>query len=97
MAEILQGRYQLEDTLGQGGMGITYKATDLQTLQTVAVKQLHLSRLKDWKALELFEREAAILQQLHHPRLPPTATIFRLKPPPTRSFALCRIISQGKR
>lgn len=96
MPEILQGRYQLEDTLGQGGMGITYKATDLRTLQTVAVKQLHLSRLKDWKALELFEREAAILQQLHHPRLPAYRDYFSIETASDAQFCLVQDYIAGK-
>ncbi len=51
-------------------MGVTYKAFDLETQRPVAIKQLHLSRMQEWKTLEMFEREAHILQQLSHPRIP---------------------------
>ena len=36
----------------------------------VAVKELALGRLKTWKQLELFEREAATLRGLSHPGIP---------------------------
>ena len=36
----------------------------------VAVKELALGRIKSWKQLELFEREAATLRGLRHPGIP---------------------------
>ncbi|MCM1104968.1 MAG: protein kinase [Clostridium sp.] len=36
---VLAGQYVIEQTLGQGGFGITYKATDHKTGMTVAVKE----------------------------------------------------------
>lgn len=36
---ILAGQYVIEQVLGQGGFGITYKATDYKTGQSVAVKE----------------------------------------------------------
>ena len=36
----LDGRYQVEDLIGVGGMSYVYKATDLKTGDTVAVKIL---------------------------------------------------------
>lgn len=40
------GQFRLEGTLGQGGFGITYLATDLQLQRSVAIKELFHS---DWK------------------------------------------------
>ena len=68
--QILQKRYRLDRILGKGSMGTTYKAYDTDTRQPVAVKVLHFSRVQEWKVLEMFEREASILQQLDHPRIP---------------------------
>ena len=45
-------RYQLKSLLGQGGMGRTYKAIDLQTQQHVAVKIISLKQINDWKKVE---------------------------------------------
>jgi hypothetical protein len=36
----------------------------------VAIKQLDLRRVDDWKAVELFEREARVLASLDHPQIP---------------------------
>lgn len=36
----------------------------------VAIKAMSLKGLKDWKQLELFQREAVVLQGLSHPSIP---------------------------
>ena len=68
--EVVEGRYRIVRLLGQGAFGKTYAAKDQQTGQQVAVKQLSLAHLDDWKSVELFEREARILATLSHPRIP---------------------------
>jgi hypothetical protein len=67
---VLLGRYRVIRTLGKGGFGTTWAATDQQTGEAVAIKALDLSRVDDWKAVELFEREAHTLEQLDHPNIP---------------------------
>ena len=36
----------------------------------VAIKAMSLKGLRDWKQLELFQREAVVLQSLTHPSIP---------------------------
>lgn len=36
----------------------------------VAIKAMSLKGLRDWKQLELFQREAVVLQGLAHPSIP---------------------------
>ncbi|MDO5133665.1 MAG: hypothetical protein Q4D81_11910 [Eubacteriales bacterium] len=36
---ILHGRYIIQDVLGQGGSGVTYRALDYQTGESVAIKE----------------------------------------------------------
>jgi hypothetical protein len=67
---ILGDRYQVERELGSGGFGTTYAAIDLESERRVAVKVLDLRRVDDWKAVELFEREARVLRTLDHPGIP---------------------------
>jgi ankyrin repeat protein len=55
--------------LGEGGTAVTYQAR-ADSGEPVALKRLPLARLKDWKQLELFEREAKVLRTLDHPGIP---------------------------
>ncbi|MEA5418485.1 serine/threonine-protein kinase [Spirulina sp. CCNP1310] len=66
----LGGRYSLTTALGQGGMGRTYGGQVMATGQPVAIKIVSLHQSRDWKVIELFEREAKILAQLDHPAIP---------------------------
>jgi serine/threonine protein kinase, bacterial len=60
--------YQILKTLGQGGMGTTYLAWDRAKL--LVLKEMNADMVEIAKARELFEREAKILQSLHHPGIP---------------------------
>ena len=66
---MIADRYEVLKTLGQGTFGRTLLARDSQTGQTVAIKVLD-ARGADWKAYELFEREAAVLGGLRHHGIP---------------------------
>jgi len=68
--ETLASRYEIEKILGKGGFGTTFAARDCRTDNRVAVKRLDLRDVEDWKSVELFEREAAILRRLNHPQIP---------------------------
>lgn len=63
------GRYRLDRGLAEGGFGHAWAAT-AEDGAGVVVKQLKLQRMDDWKALELFEREARVLASLSHPNVP---------------------------
>ena len=76
--ELIGDRYRIINTLGQGGMGITYQAEDLNTQKQVAIKTVFLSQINDWKVLELFEREAKVLANLNHPAIPNYLDYFYL-------------------
>lgn len=71
----LRGRFQIRRRCGEGGFGLTFEAVDEQG-RAVAVKQLKFERLRDWKALELFEREGRVLAQLQHPSIPAYVEFF---------------------
>jgi serine/threonine protein kinase, bacterial len=60
--------YQILKTLGQGGMGTTYLAWD--SSQLLVLKEMNADMAEIAKARELFEREAKILQSLHHSGIP---------------------------
>jgi serine/threonine protein kinase len=72
--QILQNRYQIERQLGNNGIRQTWLAKDLQAddekKSWVVVKLLAFGGAVQWDDLKLFEREAQILKQLNHPRIP---------------------------
>ena len=94
--EIIAKRYRILDILGQGGVGITYKAQDLKNKRRVALKALSLRRMADWKMIELFEREAKILAQLHHPAIPRYLNYFEIDTAQDRSFYIIQQLAPGK-
>lgn len=94
--EIIAERYCIIDTLGQGGIGITYQAEDIQNSQQVAIKALAMRRMTDWKVLELFEREAKILAQLNHPRIPQYIDYFQIDTESDRTFYIAQQLAPGK-
>lgn len=63
-------RFVLDTLLGEGAHGRTWRGRDERTGAAVAVKELSLKNVRDWKAVELFEREARVLRQLRHPGVP---------------------------
>jgi ankyrin repeat protein len=94
--DIIAQRYRILDILGQGGVGITYKAQDLKSGQQIALKALSLRQMGDWKILELFEREAKILSQLNHPAIPRYLDYFQVDTPEDRSYYIAQEVAQGK-
>lgn len=46
--------------LGAGSNAVTYRAVDTTSGSPVAIKALSLRGLRDWKQLELFQREAQV-------------------------------------
>jgi serine/threonine protein kinase len=69
-ARTVAGRYRIESVLGRGGFAQTYRGVDLESGHRVAIKELSLEHVGDWKTVELFEREARTLRSLDHPRIP---------------------------
>jgi ankyrin repeat protein len=94
--DIIAQRYRITDTLGQGGVGITYAAQDLKSGQQVALKALSVRQMGDWKVLELFEREARILAQLNHPAIPRYLDYFEVDTPEDRAFYIAQELAEGK-
>jgi eukaryotic-like serine/threonine-protein kinase len=65
----LKGRYELQQSLGQGGMGVVYQAYDEVLKCNVAVKMIRDT--PDPTAVQLFQRECEVLTGLNHPNIVP--------------------------
>ena len=60
------GNYRITDLLGEGGMGVVYKAADKKLGRSVALKVIRRELINDAQALARFEREARTLASLTH-------------------------------
>lgn len=66
MGDLLDDRYEVTGTLGEGGMAIVYKAKDIITDKDVAIKIIREETLKNPLNLTRFEREARAAASLKH-------------------------------
>src|ERR1035441_655407 len=65
---VVHNRYQLSGKpVGQGGMGVVYKAYDVVTKRHVALKSMRGALSPT--ALALFSKEWSVLAQLSHPNI----------------------------
>ena len=63
------GKYVIEKMIGQGGMGLVYRARDTQLNRPVALKFLSAKYVDDDHAKERFMREARAAAALNHPNV----------------------------
>jgi serine/threonine-protein kinase len=71
---LVDGRYEIMDTIGQGGFGIVYRARQIAIDRVVALKiLLPEADTIDPQAVERFRREAVLISSLESPN---TITLF---------------------
>jgi len=70
MISDISPRYRLEEEIGQGGMGIVYRAVDLHMFEkTVALKKLRPEKAADPMLRKRFDAEAKAAATLNHPAI----------------------------
>jgi serine/threonine protein kinase len=84
----LASRYQVLKLLSQKAGRLTFLAQDLRMQKLVIIKVLRFDHDFHWDDLKLFEREAAILQNLDRPEIPKYFDYFEVETEDTHGFAL---------
>lgn len=69
IGRILDSKYELLERLGQGGMGVVYRAKRLHIGDEVAVKVLHTDLDLEPRVIERFRREARSAAMINHPNV----------------------------
>ena len=68
-ADLVAGRYRLEERVGVGAMGEVWRARDLTLQRDVAVKRIRLDAAVDAATRARFQREAVAMAGLSHPNV----------------------------
>ena len=64
-----EGRYEIQEELGRGGMGVAYRAVDQLADEVVAVKVMMPWLLSSEAARKRFSAEATLARKLTHPNI----------------------------
>jgi Tfp pilus assembly protein PilF len=73
----IAARYAIEEEIGRGGMGVVFRATDLELRRQVAVKVLRGAAFAREDACARFVVEAQATAQLQHPGIVPVYDVGR--------------------
>jgi serine/threonine-protein kinase len=69
VGQVLDGRYRVENKIGEGGMSFVYLATDVATHKAHAIKVLSAALSRDQNAMARLRREAGMGMRFAHPNV----------------------------
>ena len=84
--------YRILEKLGEGGMGVVYKAQDLKLDRTVALKFLPPNLITSQEEAARFQQEAKAISSLNHPNV---ATIYELDEASGQRFLVLEYLPGG--
>ena len=65
----LADRYEIEEVVAKGGMGVVWRGRDLRLDRAVAIKLVAGEAVTDSTVVERFDREARTIARLNHPNI----------------------------
>ena len=89
LPDVIAGRYRIVSRLGVGGMGVVYKAVDLQLNRAVAVKVLEDRRLQLPGAASRLRAEALAAASFDHPYV---CKVYELAETSTETFMIMEFV-----
>jgi serine/threonine protein kinase len=85
--------FKILEQIGSGGMGVVYKAEDINLKRPVALKFLHPALYLDTKAVERFIYEAQTASSLNHPNI---CTIYEIDKTDQDQFFIVMAYLEGE-
>jgi hypothetical protein len=73
IGSVVDGKYRVEEIVGQGGMGAVFRAWDLRLERSVAIKVVRADLLAAPESRLRFRRESMMVARLQHPAI---VTVF---------------------
>jgi serine/threonine protein kinase len=83
------GHYRIVEQIGEGGMGVVYRAQDTRLNRAVAIKLIRHEVATNADRLARFKREAHLLAALNHPNI---AAIYGLEEHAGTSFLVLELV-----
>jgi len=74
--QVIDGKFELLDEIGHGGMGVVYRARQISLDRVVALKMLSANLVEDAEFRERFRQEAKIIARLTHPNIVHVYDVF---------------------
>jgi serine/threonine-protein kinase len=69
IGSVMDGRYRIEQRIGDGGMGVVYRATHVALKKSFALKVIRADRSTDPNIVQRFLREARAASVIGHPNI----------------------------
>ncbi len=80
---VLAGRFEIQERVGSGGMGLVYRAIDRELNDEVALKLLHEHLQQDESIFRRFRNEVLVARSLSHPNIVRTHDIGTIQNGPS--------------
>ncbi|MDH5508810.1 MAG: serine/threonine protein kinase [Nitrospinota bacterium] len=91
--KVFAGRYTILNKLGSGGMGVVYRAKQITTGKTVAIKVISKKMTADPESAARFQREMRIQSKLEHPNI---VTVYDFDKSPKGQFFIVMPYVDGR-